>query len=176
MAAEVDAHAFVVDHHVHATIVAVANGRLAFTVQYLAAHVLDVGDTLERFQIVTTVVSGEEETDIVLPHIALNPLGSVHLGREVGKHQQVGRAESITAETIMLGLVEERSAAGSMTGRKDDLYLSAAKVYHFAIVEILDLSLVITHIVRNDGHVACIQIDLGERPYPTRMVTVVYLI
>ena len=52
MAAEVDAHAFVVDHHVHATIVAVANGRLAFTVHYLAAHVLDVGNTLERLQVV----------------------------------------------------------------------------------------------------------------------------
>lgn len=48
MAAEVDAHAFVIDHHVHATIVAVANGRPAFTVQYLAAHVLDVYNTLER--------------------------------------------------------------------------------------------------------------------------------
>ena len=47
-AVEVDAHTFVVDHHVHAAVVAVADGRLAFTVQYLAADVLDVGDTLER--------------------------------------------------------------------------------------------------------------------------------
>ena len=59
MAAEVDAHAFVIDHHVHATVVAVANGRLAFTVQYLAAHVLDVGDTLERLQVVTAVMTRE---------------------------------------------------------------------------------------------------------------------
>ena len=42
MAAEIDAHAFVIDHYVHATIVAVTDGRLAFTVKYLAAHVLDV--------------------------------------------------------------------------------------------------------------------------------------
>ena len=33
--AEVGAHAFVVDHHVHAAIVAVAEGRLALAVQYL---------------------------------------------------------------------------------------------------------------------------------------------
>jgi len=33
--AEVGAHAFVVDHHVHAAIVAVADGRLALAVQYL---------------------------------------------------------------------------------------------------------------------------------------------
>ena len=48
MAAEVDSHALVVDHHVHATVVTVADGRLAFTVEYLAAHVLDVGNSLER--------------------------------------------------------------------------------------------------------------------------------
>ena len=33
----------------------------------------------------------------------------------------------------MLGLVEECGAAGGMTWREDDLYLSAAKVYHLAI-------------------------------------------
>ena len=47
MAAEVDAHAFVIDHHVHATIVAVAGGRLTFTIliNYFAAKVtaVDVG-------------------------------------------------------------------------------------------------------------------------------------
>ena len=59
MAAEVDSNAFVVDHHVHATIVAVADGRLAFTVQYLAAHILDVGDSLERLQVVTAVMTRE---------------------------------------------------------------------------------------------------------------------
>ena len=35
MAAEVDAYAFVIDHHVHAAVVAIADGRLAFTVQML---------------------------------------------------------------------------------------------------------------------------------------------
>ena len=57
MAAEVDAHAFVIDHHVHAAVVAVADGRLTFTIEYLATHIFDVGDTLERLQIVTMGMS-----------------------------------------------------------------------------------------------------------------------
>ena len=39
--------------------ITVAESRLAFTVQYFAAHVLDVGDPLERFQIVTTVMNSD---------------------------------------------------------------------------------------------------------------------
>ena len=115
-------------------------------------------------------MTGKEEMDVVLLHIVLNPLGSVHLGREVGEYQQVGRAESITTESIMFSLVKERRASSGMTGRKDDLYLTAAKVYYLTVVKILDLPLVVTHIVRNDGHVTCIQINLRERPYATHMV------
>ena len=45
-ATEVDSDALVIDHHVHASVVAVAGSRLALTVQYLATHVLDIGNTL----------------------------------------------------------------------------------------------------------------------------------
>ena len=72
----------------------------------------------------------------------------------------------------MAGFVEERRAAGSMAGRKDDLYLTTAKVYHFTVVEILDLSLVVAHVILNDRHVTGIHVNLREGPYPARMVTV----
>ena len=72
----------------------------------------------------------------------------------------------------MPGLVEERGASGSMTGRKDDLYLAAAKVYHLAVEDIPDLTLVASHAVRNERHVARVQKDLRERPYAARMVAV----
>ena len=71
----------------------------------------------------------------------------------------------------MLGLVKERSASSSMTRSEDDLYLTTAQVYHLAIVQILDLPPVITHVIRNNGHVTCIQIDLWERTCATHMVT-----
>ena len=74
-AAEVDADTLVVDHHVHASVVAVADCRLALAVQNFAAHVLDVNDALERLQVVTAVMAGEEEMDVVLLHVALNTHG-----------------------------------------------------------------------------------------------------
>ena len=169
-ATEVDAHSLVVDHHVHASVVTVTGSRFAYAVEYLSAHVLDVDDSLERLQVVTAVMTGKEEMDVVLLHIVLNPLGRVHLCRKVGEHQQVGRPEGIATESIMPCLVEERRASRSMAGSKDDLYLATTQVNHLAIVKILDLSLVVTHVIRNDGHVACIQINLREGPYPTHMV------
>ena len=58
-----------------------------------------------------------------------------------------------------------------MTGRKDDLYLTSAKINHFTVVKILNLPLVVvSHIIRDDRHVARIQINLRERTYATRMV------
>ena len=45
-ATEVDTDTFVINHHVHASAVTVAGSRLALTVQYLTAHVLDIGYTL----------------------------------------------------------------------------------------------------------------------------------
>ena len=89
-ATEVDTDTLVVNHHVHASVVTVASSRLAFTVQYLAAHVLDIGNTLERLQIVTAIMTGKKEMDVILLHIVLNPLGCVHFGRKVGEYQQVG--------------------------------------------------------------------------------------
>ena len=115
-------------------------------------------------------MSWKEEMDIILLHIALNPLGSVHFGRKVGEYQQVGRTESIAAESVMLCLVEEGSASCSMTRSKDDLNLTTAEVYHFAIVKILNLPLVFTQVVLNKGYIACIQVNLWERTYSTHMV------
>ena len=112
-AAEVDADALVVDHHVVAAVVAVAGGRLALAIKYFTADVLDVDDTLEGLQVVAAVMSGEEETDVVLLHVALYPLGCVHLGGEVGEHEEVGRAEGVAAEAVVVCLVEERGASGS---------------------------------------------------------------
>ena len=106
-AAEVDADAFVVDHHVVASVVAVAGGRLALAIEYLTAHILDVDDALEGLQIVAAVMAGEEETDVVLLHVVLYPLGGVHLRGEVGEHEEVGRAEGIAAEAVMPSLVED---------------------------------------------------------------------
>ena len=45
-ATEVDSDALVIDHHVHASVVAIAGSRLALTIQYLAAHVFDIGNKL----------------------------------------------------------------------------------------------------------------------------------
>ena len=68
-------------------------------------------------------------------------------------------------------LVKEGSASGSMTGCKDDLYLTTTKVDYLPIIEIPDLSLIVAHIIRNDSHVTGIQINLRESPYSTHMVT-----
>ena len=59
-----------------------------------------------------------------------------------------------------------------MAWGEDDFYFTTAKVDHLAVVEILDLSCVVAHVVRNNRHVACIQIDLRERTYAACMVTV----
>ena len=58
-ATEVDADTLVINHHVIASVVTVADSRLAFTVQYLAAHVLDIDNTLESLQVVTAVMTGK---------------------------------------------------------------------------------------------------------------------
>ena len=112
----------------------------------------------------------EEETDVMLFHIVLDSLGGVHFGRKVGEDQQVGGAESIATESVMLGLVEESCASGSMTGSKDHLYLTTAEVDYLTIVKISDLPLVVTHIIGSNGHITGIQIDFRERTYPTHMI------
>ena len=59
------------NHHVIASVVTVADGWLALTVQNLAAHVLDVGNTLESPQKVAAVMTRKEKMDVVLPHIVV---------------------------------------------------------------------------------------------------------
>ena len=117
-------------------------------------------------------MTGEEEPYVVLLHVVLNPLGGVHHGRKVGEHQQVGRAESIATEPIVIRLVEERGASCRMTGGEDDLNLTATQINHLAIGKIPDTPHVVTHVVRYDGHVARIQINLRERTYATHVVAV----
>ena len=85
--AEVDSDTLVVNHHVIASVVAIAGGRLALTVQYFAAHVLNVRNTLESLQVVTAVMTGKEKMDVILFHIVLYPLCSVHDSRKVGENQ-----------------------------------------------------------------------------------------
>ena len=84
--AEVDSDTLVVNHHVIASVVAVAGGRLALTVQYLTAHVLNIRNTLESLQVVTAVMTGKEKMNVILLHIVLNPLGSVHFGGKIGEY------------------------------------------------------------------------------------------
>ena len=62
------------------------------------------------------------------------------------------------AEPDMVGLIEEAGAARGMPGGKDNLYLPAAEIEHLSVLQVIDLSLVVSHEL---GNIRCI-----SRIYP----------
>ena len=88
------------------------------------------------------------------------------------KQQQIGGAESISAEAVVMFLVEEGGGAGSVARSVEDFYLTTSQINDLTVLQVVDLSLVGIAAGGDHGLIGRIDPDFREAADAAHMVSV----